>query len=257
VATRPMLRIVEREALVFARLWRGIVFSLFLSPLLYLAAMGVGLGGLVKAHTGNVGGVTYLQFVTPGMLVAVAMQVAAGESMWPVLGGVKWVQNYHAAVATSIDADDVLYGTVLWIALRAMLGAVAFVAVAALLGGIPSAWGILSIPVAGLCAAAFSAPLAAYSVMQDSDLVFAIIMRIGVLPIFLFSGTFFPISQLPHWLRPVAAISPLWHAVELARAATTGHFRLGAAVVHVLVLAGCTAAGLVWGARRFERRLTS
>jgi len=150
VATRPMLRVVEREVLVFARLWRGIVFSLFLSPLLYLAAMGVGLGGLVKAHTGNVGGVTYLQFVTPGMLVAVAMQVAAGESMWPVLGGVKWVQNYHAAVATSIDADDVLYGTVLWIALRAMLGAVAFVAVAALLGGIPSAWGILAIPVAGV-----------------------------------------------------------------------------------------------------------
>ena len=98
MATRPMLRVVEREVLVFARLWRGIVFSLFLSPLLYLAAMGVGLGGLVKAHTGNVGGVTYLQFVTPGMLVAVAMQVAAGESMWPVLGGVKWTKHFHGIV---------------------------------------------------------------------------------------------------------------------------------------------------------------
>ena len=89
---------------MFARLWRGIVFSTFLSPVLFLAAMGLGLGGLVKAHTGKVAGLTYLDFVAPGLMAASAMQIAANESMWPVLGGVKWVKNFHATVATSITA---------------------------------------------------------------------------------------------------------------------------------------------------------
>ena len=124
MATPPVLRVVEREARVFARLWRGIAFSLFVTPVLYLVALGLGLGGLVKAHTGKVEGLSYLQYVTPGVLMAVAMQVAAGEAMWPVLGGVKWVKNFHATVATSITADQVLYGYVLWIGLRAMLSAV-------------------------------------------------------------------------------------------------------------------------------------
>jgi len=257
MATPPVLRIVEREARVFARLWRGFVFSLFLNPVLYLAAMGLGLGHLVDQHSGHVQGLTYLEFVAPGMLVAIAMQVAAGESMWPVLGGVKWVNNYHATVATEITADEVLYGVVLWIAIRAMLGSVAFLIVAALLGAIPSAWGVLAIPVAGLCAAAFSAPLSGYSVMLESDLSFPLIMRIGILPLFLFSGTFYPISQLPSALQPIAQLSPLYHAVELARDATTGTFDLGPDVVHVAVLVACIVAGLAWGRRRFERRLTT
>ena len=78
-----------------------------------------------------------------------------------------------------------------------------------------------------------------------------------MLPLFLFSGTFFPISQLPGWLRPFAAVSPLWHGVELARGATTGTLHLGADVVHVAVLVACVGAGLLWGRRTFTRRLTS
>jgi lipooligosaccharide transport system permease protein len=177
--------------------------------------------------------------------------------MWPVLGGVKWIKNFHATVATEITAGEVLYGYVLWVAIRAMIGSVAFVIVAALLGGIPSPWGVLAIPVAGLCAAAFCAPLASFSVMQESDLSFPLIMRIGVLPLFLFSGTFYPISQLPSGLQPLAQLSPLYHAVELARAATTGDFDLGPDLVHLAVLIGCIVAGLAWGRRRFERRLTT
>ena len=257
MATAAVLRVVEREVVVFRRLWRGWLFSLFLNPVLYLAAMGLGLGNLVDQHSGTVQGLTYLEFVAPGMLVAVSMQVAAGEGMWPVLGGVKWVGNFHGTVATSITASEVLYGFVLWIALRTMVGAIPFLLVAALLGAIPSAWGVLAIPVVGLCAAAFCAPLAAYSVMLDSDLSFPLIMRIGVLPLFLFSGTFYPISQLPDALQPIAQLSPLYHAVALARDATTGTFDLGPDLVHVGVLVACIVAGLAWGRRRFERRLTT
>ncbi len=125
-SSSAILHVVEREVVVFRRLWRGWVFSLFLNPVLYLAAMGIGLGNLVDQHSGTVEGLTYLEFVAPGMLVAVATQVAAGEGMWPVLGGVKWIGNFHGTVATAVTADEVLYGYVLWVALRTMVGAVPF-----------------------------------------------------------------------------------------------------------------------------------
>jgi lipooligosaccharide transport system permease protein len=257
MATPPLVRVVEREALVYARLWRGLVFSMFVQPVLYLAAMGIGLGDLVSAHSGKIDGLTYLQFVAPGLLVASAMQLAAGESMWPVLGGAKWMRQFHGVVATPIGAGELYGGFVLWNALRAMLGAAPFLLVAALLGAIPSAWGVLAIPAAGLCAAAFSALLAAYSITVDSDASFPMIMRLGILPLFLFSGTFFPISQLPSALQPLAALSPLWHGVELARAATTGTFHPVAIVAHVAVLVACIAAGAAAGSRTFARRLAA
>jgi lipooligosaccharide transport system permease protein len=257
MATPPVLRVVERELRVFTRLWRGFVFSTFLAPVLFLAAMGLGLGGLVNSHTGKVAGLSYLDFVAPGLLVASGMQIAANESMWPVLGAVKWVRNFYAAVATSISPGELAVGYVLWTVVRAVMSASAFLIVAALLGAVPSAWGVLAIPASALCAAAFSAPLVAYSVGLESDVSFPVIMRVGVLPLFLFSGTFFPISQLPGWLRPFAAVSPLWHGVELARAATTGTLRLGPDIVHVAVLVACLVAGLLWSRRAFAKRLTA
>ena len=257
MSTPPVVRVVEREALVYARLWRGLAFSTFVQPALYLAAMGLGLGGLVKEHTGTVEGLSYLDFVAPGLLVASAMQVAANESMWPVLGGAKWMRQFHGVVATPIGPGELYSGFVLWTAIRSMLGAIAFLVVAAILGAVPSAWGILAIPAAGLCSAAFCAVLAAYSIRLDSDLSFPMIMRLGILPLFLFSGTFFPINQLPSGLRPFAALSPLWHGVELARAATTGQFHAGAIAAHIAVLVGCIAVGAYFGVRNFAWRLSS
>jgi lipooligosaccharide transport system permease protein len=253
--SHPVLRIVEREVTVWARLWRGIAFTLFVQPVLYLAAMGLGLGGLVDANTGDVDGLRYLEFVAPGLLVASAMQLAAGEAMWPVMGGMKWLRHFHGVVATPISAGHLYGGFVCWTAARALIGAAAFLAVAAPLGAIPSVWGVLAIPAAALCAAAFGAPIAAFSATQDTDLSFPMVMRLGVLPLFLFSGTFFPIDQLPGGLRPLAAASPLWHGVELARAATTGRFDALAAAGHVAVLAVCVAAGAWAGVRTFGRRL--
>jgi lipooligosaccharide transport system permease protein len=257
VSTPPVFRIVEREALVYARLWRGLVFSTFVQPVLYLAAMGIGLGHLVSAHSGTVDGLTYLQFIAPGLLVASAMQLAASESMWPVLGGAKWMRQFHGVVATPIGPGELFGGFVTWTALRSMFGAAAFLLVAALLGAIPSAWGVLAIPAAALCAAAFSPLLAAYSITVDSDASFPMIMRLGILPLFLFSGTFFPISQLPSALQPLAALSPLWHGVELARAATTGTFHPAAITAHVAFLAACIAVGTRLGTRNFTRRLSA
>jgi lipooligosaccharide transport system permease protein len=256
VATPTVLRVVEHQAAVYRRFWRGSAFQYVLNPLLFLGALGFGLGGLIDQNQGNVGGVDYLAFVTPGVLAASAMQAAAGESLWPIMAGVKWIRTFHAMVATPVAPADVFSGVLVWTAARALVGATVFLAVAALLGGVLSAWGVLAIPAAALCALAFAAPLGAFSATQETDFRFPVIMRLGIVPLFLFSGTFFPVSQLPDWLQPLAQVSPLYHAVELCRGATTGSIDPGAAVVHVAVLLAFTLAGWLWGSRTFTRRLT-
>jgi lipooligosaccharide transport system permease protein len=254
-ASTGVLRVVEREARIFRHLWRGPVVLSFITPVMFLAAMGLGLGGLVDDGTQDLGGLDYLVFVAPGLMVANAMQVAAGESLWPVMGGKKWMGTYHAMVATPLRAADVFGGHVVWNGVRTALSASAFLVVATALGAVTSWWAPLAVPAAVLCAAAFSALLAAFSIGQDSDAAFPLIMRIGVVPLFLFSGTFFPVDQLPGWLRPLAVASPLWHSVELARGATTGQTSLDAVVAHTAALALFIGVGCWWGARRFTREL--
>jgi lipooligosaccharide transport system permease protein len=247
-------RVVERDLRVFAKLWHAFAFSTFGMPVLFLAAMGLGLGGLVDDRPGDVQGLSYLHFVTPGLLVAAAMQQAAGESLWPVLGGVKWDHRYDAMVASPLSPFDVYIGLQTFVAVRITISATAFLMVAAVLGGLVSPWAVLALPATVLCALAFAAPLSAYAITRQNDVPFAMIMRLGVMPLFLFSGTFFPISNLPGWSRPLAWLSPLWHGVELARHATTADPH-AVDVVHVIVLVAVVAAGAWAGRWTFRRRL--
>jgi lipooligosaccharide transport system permease protein len=253
----PVFRVVERQARVYRTLWRGMAFTTFVQPALFLLAMGLGLGSLVDAHSGTVEGFSYLVFVTPGLLVASAMQLSSVESLWPVLAGVKWIRFFDGVVATPIGAGELYFGYLIWMGLRALVSSAAFLLVAVLLGGVPSAWGVLAIPAAALCACAFAAPLSAYTIAQETDLTFPLIMRLGVLPLFLFSGTFFPISQLPTGLQALAQLSPLYHGVALARDATTGTWAPLADLWHIVFLSACIALGSWWGVRRFTRRLNS
>jgi len=253
VTSPPPLRVVERELVVFARLWRSVAVAGVLGPLLYLGALGLGLGGLVD-EMGSVDGLRYLEFVTPGLVAATAMQGAAGAALWDVMGGTTWQRSFHAMVATPISPADVFTGFVTWICVRAGLAAGAFLGVAAALGGVPSAWGVLALPAAVLTAAAFAAPLAAFAATQTRDVAFPLVQRLIVMPLFLFSGTFYPVEQLPDWLEPLAAASPLWHGVELCRAATTGRGS-PALVASVAVLVGCVAVGARWGRRTFAGAL--
>jgi lipooligosaccharide transport system permease protein len=173
------------------------------------------------------------------------------------MSGIKWTKTFHAATATPLAPTDVYTGYLVWIAARLAMNGTAFLVIAALLGGVPSPWGVLAIPAVVAGGLAFAAPLCAYSARQDSDLSFPIIMRILVMPMFLFSGTFFAVDQLPAGVRPLAWVTPLWHAVELARGATTGSLGLAPAVGHVAFLVACTGVGWWFGARSFERKLAS
>lgn len=249
-------RVVRREAHIFRRQWRGSVYSSLFSPLLFLGAIGIGLGGLVQQETGQVGGLDYIDFVAPGMMAAAAMQTAGGWSLWPILAGMKWQRTFHAIVTTPLTPAQVYEGVLAWSVLRTALYAAGFLVVATLLGGVPSLWAVLAVPFAALCGLAFAAPLAAFSATQETDAAFPIVMRLVITPLFLFSGTFFPVSELPDGVEWVAALSPLWHGVELCRDATTGSLEWGSVALHSTALLGCALAGFLWGRHTFARRLT-
>jgi lipooligosaccharide transport system permease protein len=249
------LRALERDIVVYRKLWWSSLTTYFLMPLLFLGAMGLGLGGLVDERTGDVEGMRYLVFVAPGILAAGAMQSGAAESLWPVLGGMKWIRYFHAMVASPMGPADVLFGRLAWTALRTVVSSSVFVAVAAVLGGIPSPLAVVAVPFAVLGALAFAAPLAAFSATQQDDFAFPVVMRLGIIPLFLFSGVFFPLEQLPDGLEHLAVISPLYHCVELCRAATTGSLEALPVVGHLLVLVLFIAVGAAVAVRTFTRRL--
>ena len=160
---RGVLRVTEREARVWRRFWHTSVLTGVLMPLLFVGAIGGGLGDLVDQNRGTVEGVSYLVFVTPGILCATGLQAATGSSLWPVMGGLKWTRTFHAAAATPVSPAQVYLGYVGWIGARLALNATLFVLVAALLGAIPSAWGVLAVPAAVMGGLAFAAPVCAFS----------------------------------------------------------------------------------------------
>ncbi|HEY2443663.1 MAG TPA: ABC transporter permease [Streptosporangiaceae bacterium] len=240
----------------YRRTWRGSIYSSVANPALYLGAMGLGLGTLVNRHgTAHLGHVSYLVFLAPGLLAAQAMQTGIGECTYPVLGSVKWNRTYQAATASPLRPGDVFRGHQLFVAMRMLMNCVLFLAVMAVFGAVRSPATLLAVPAAMLTGMAFATPIDAWAITQNKDTGFSVVFRFVLIPLFLFSGTFFPVTQLPAWLRPVAYATPLWHGVALCRGISLGTLTLGDALVHVGYLAALTAAGLAVGVLTYRRRL--
>ncbi len=213
----------EHQLLLYLRTWRGSIFANFAQPVLFLLAMGIGLGSYVdRAGSGALGGVPYLQWLAPALLASTVMQGAAFEATFPVLAGFQWTRRYHAMYATPLSPYAIAFGQIAWLATRATLVGAIF-ALVILLFGAARGWGILlAIPVGTLTALAFAGPIAAFMSTQRDTMAFNSIWRFGITPLFLFSGTFFPIERLPEAIQPVAWLLPLWHGVDLARALALG-----------------------------------
>lgn len=227
-----------------------------LNPLFVLGALGIGLGSLIDENqAASLGGVDYLAFIAPGLLAAFAMQSAAGDSLWPVLGGVKWEGTYVAQSASPLRPADVLLGQLSFTGANVAFGAVMTFVAMVVYGAVESWWGVLGIPAALLTGMTYAAMLTAFSVTQQTDSAFPLIFRLGVIPSYLFSGTFFPISQLPDALETVAKVTPLWHGVELCRSLSLGTATLLGSIGHVAYLSAFLLVSLAIGARTFERRL--
>jgi lipooligosaccharide transport system permease protein len=200
---------------------------------------------------------TYLQFLAPGLLAATVMQAASFEASFPILGGVQWNKIFHAMYATPLQPRDVAFGNIAWIAIRLTLISTVFAIVIVAFGASRSPMLVLAIPVAVLTGLAFATPIAAFSATQRTPDRFAAIFRFGITPLFLFSGTFYPIESLPSFLQPIAWISPLWHGVDACRMLMLDTIGRNPAlfVAHIAVLAAIAVAGSLAAARTIEARL--
>lgn len=240
---------------VYRRTWRGSIVTNVVSPALFLAAMGIGLGSFIDKGPGQVGGVHYAVYLAPGLLAAAVMQAVVQEATWPVMGAIKWDRTYFGMLATPLTVSDVLVGHLLFMTLRALIVATSFTVVTAAFGLVRSPGVVLALLAGVLTGTAFAAPVAAFSATQQRDTGFILIYRLAIIPMFLFSGTFFPINQLPAGLQPIAWITPLWHGVSLCRGLALG--RWGWSLLgHAAYLGALTAVGVALAHRSFRRRLS-
>ncbi len=256
---RAALLVVEERWIWYRRNWRATAISSLLQPLLFLVAFGVGFGQLIDA-SGQApqftGAVPYLVWLAPALLVIGAVQTAAFESTYPILSAFKWQRTYWGVTATPVTPGQLAGGQLTWIALRLSLSGAAYLLVVALFGAVRGPGALVALVFAVLCGMAFSAPLVAFSAAQENEgTVFAAVFRFVVVPMTLFSGTFFPISQLPGLILPLVWISPLWHGTELARGAALGTMALWPAVGHVAYLMALVLVGVLLTRWRFQVRL--
>ncbi|MGA8980771.1 MAG: ABC transporter permease [Pedococcus sp.] len=258
--TERVLAVFSYHAMVYARTWRGSIISRLLSPVLFMVSMGIGLGALVDDRAGGIDGRPYLHFVVPGIVATQTMWVAWSESSYQVLGYIKWNMGYHAQLATPLRVRDVLAGHFLAVTGHLVVATSLFMVVAALFGGFDSWWAVACLPIGVLTGLAFTTPIFAFTATQEGDSGFNILYRWIITPLMLFSGTFFPVDQLPGWMQPLAWVTPLWHGVEACRTVSGGTLGPGgipAFAGHLLVLLAFAVAGWLLAERTFTRRLAS
>jgi lipooligosaccharide transport system permease protein len=244
----------------YKRTWKGSAVSSFVAPLFYVVAMGVLLGGFVDdstAGTDALGGApSYLAFVAPGLAAAHAMQIATGETTWPVMGNLKWHRTYYAMVATPLTVPDVVAAHLSYVAFRLAITTGVFLLVLTPFGVFASLTGVLlAWPVLVLVGMSFAGFMFAYSSFIKNESGFAVVYRLMVIPMFLFSGAFFPIENLGPVLETVARFTPLWHGVDLTRMLLLDQVRPEALVLHLVVLVVLAVSGALLAAWQLTRRM--
>lgn len=253
IAVRPF----RYWALRYRSQWiDGLVVS-FAQPLLYLGAIGFGLGRLVDANRPeSLAGVRFAAFIAPGLMAAAAMQTASRDSSWPVLAAITYKNTYQAMLATPLGIADVLIGHLTWTGARIAIATSAYFVVVAAFGLAAAPVAVLSIPIAILTGLAVAAPIMAYvATIVGDDQALALIDRLIIVPMFLLSGTFFPVSQLPVALRYLAYLTPLWHGAELCRQLLLDRVDAGSASIHLTYLVVLVVAGTLAALRTYRRRL--
>ena len=241
----------ERNLLSYKEMWT-IILSGFFEPVFYLLSLGYGLGGYVGDVVVDGVALEYAVFVAPGLLAASAMNGAFYDAT-NVFWKMRYQKLYDSILATPLGPKDVAVGETTWAVFRGLIYAVGFFAVILALGLVESWWAMLALPATVFIALAFAgAGIAAVTYMrswQDFD-----ILNLAILPMFLFSATFFPLSTYPDWLGTVIQLTPLYHGVDLLRALTTGTVGSGQ-LVNVAYLTVLGLVGMWIASRRVEKLL--
>lgn len=249
----PSLAVFEHKVIAYRRSWHGSVLGSFGVPVLFLLGIGVSVGGFVDAR--GVLPIGYLDYVGPGLLAATAVQVAANESMAPVYASFVFARTYHAMRASPLRVVDILVGGVAYVLSRVLLAAAGFLVVLAASGAVHSAGAVAALPACALVALAVAAPSFAYAASVTHVGMLPVLSRLVVVPMTLFAGVFFPVGSLPPVARWLAYGSPLWHGVEVCRAATLGTPTAWGAGAHIAYLVAWCAAGMWLAHARFARKL--
>ncbi len=250
--TRAVGLLLLRNYLVYRRFWKLFVTG-FLEPVFYLLSIGIGVGALITAFEWNGQQIPYAEFVAPGMLAASAMNGALLDSTYNVFFKLKYDKLYDQILATPLSTGDIARGEVIWGQLRGGCYSAAFLGVMALMGLLDSWWALLALPAALLIGFSFSAVAMAFTTYmkswQDFDKV-----TLVQLPLFLFSGTFFPITTLDPAVRWFVEITPLYRGVVLCRELTTGTVTW-ASLISVIYLVGMGFVGALVVRRRLDELL--
>ncbi|TFV83853.1 ABC transporter permease [Microbacterium sp. dk485] len=227
-------------------------------PILYLLGLGLGLAALIQTDIDDGGrAVPYLVFIAPALLMTAAISVASEEFTYPVMAGFKWRRYFYGFNASPLSSPQIANGVILGATARMFIAVAAYYLFIWVFGAVPDpSLGWIAIPVGVLAGVSFGIPLMAYAAsIEDDKGQFALVQRFIFMPMFLFSGTFYPLETLPGWLQWIGWISPLWHASELGRMLTYGPVGGAAAGVHLAYLLVLAAVGYLLGRRIFERRL--
>lgn len=242
---------------VRAWFWSWLVTTIG-TPFLYLFAFGIGLATLLSRNEAfdELTGVGYLQFVAPALVVNATVLIAVEEYMFGILQGFMWNKHFYAMNASPLSGRQIVDGMFLYIGIRAFVTAGVYFAVVGLFGGALSPWAVLTVPIAVLAAYAFS-PIAAYSAsIREDRSQFNMVLRLIVMPLTLFSGTVFPLAQLPVFLQWIGWISPIWHGSELARQFSYGPSEpFWLSILHVVALLAFAVVGWQLTVRVATRRL--
>jgi lipooligosaccharide transport system permease protein len=244
---------------VYKRTWRGSVISSFVSPLFYVVAMGVLLGGFIEGDPAELEGATsYLAFIVPGLVAAHAMQTAVGETTYPVMGLIKWQKIYDSMLATPLAVRDLVAANLLFVGFRVATNCAVFMVVLVPFGVFESWWGpLLAYLSQILVGMAFASLVYAFTTRLTSEEGFGVLFRLVIFPLFLFSGAFFPIENLGDVGMWIARFTPLWQGVNLSRMFCLDHVDWSVAAINVLVLLALTAAGWKLSVAGLTKRLVS
>jgi lipooligosaccharide transport system permease protein len=259
VAARGALFVTEARLRNMLK-WAWLIIAIAIAnPVLYLVSIGLGLGSFIDQNAGSAGvdGVSYLTFLAPALLATAAIQGALDESVYPTLEGFKWDKIFFSMNATPLSGNHIAMGVFFNSLIRVVFTTVLYWLVMLAFGVLesPRAW--LAIFTAVMAGAAFGAFMQALAgLLENENLFFTLVERFIIMPLFLFSGTFYPLSSMPVFLQWIGWISPLWHATELGRWLTYGsEISTQMLFVHFIFLNSILIVGLIASRRIFTRRL--
>ena len=207
-----------RNARVFSKLWRGALLPTFLDPFLYLLALGFGLG----TYVATINGIPYKDFIAPGLIASAAMWSSAFETTYNVYFRMNELRLYDNVISTPAEPQDVVAGDLAWSASRATVYGVVVLIVVSAFGLVSSWWAILIPPFVALGGLCFSVIGYTFTTLIPKIDLYSYFFTLGITPMFLFSGIFFPFNELPGWVEVIAWFMPLYHLVEITRGLATG-----------------------------------